>query len=80
MATKMEESGARMVTFPKGAQVREWLISRDDAERRIVYTITDSPRYAHYNAVAQVFEDGPGSLFVCTVDGADVGRGDERRR
>ncbi|MBS0384636.1 MAG: SRPBCC family protein [Proteobacteria bacterium] len=67
-ATRMESSGARVVTFANGAEVREWLVSADDAERRLVYAITDNPRYAHYNAVAQVFEDGGGSRFVWTVD------------
>ncbi|MGQ0534226.1 MAG: SRPBCC family protein [Caulobacteraceae bacterium] len=67
-ATKMEPSGARLVTFANGMEVREWLVSSDDAERRLVYAITQSPRYAHYNAVAQVFEEGQGSRFVWTVD------------
>jgi hypothetical protein len=67
-ATKMEPSGARVVTFANGMEVREWLVSSSDDERRLVYAITDSPRYSHYNAVAQVFEDGAGSRFVWTVD------------
>ncbi len=67
-ATKMEPSGARLVTFANGMEVREWLVSSNDAERRLVYAITDSPRYTHYNATAQVFEDEAGSRFVWTVD------------
>jgi hypothetical protein len=67
-ATKMEPSGARVVTFANGMEVREWLVSSDDAERRLVYAITDSPNYAHYSAAAQVFEEGAGSRFVWTVD------------
>jgi hypothetical protein len=67
-ATRMEPSGARMVTFANGMEVREWLVSSNDAERRLVYAITDNPRYSHYNASAQVFEDGAGSRFVWTVD------------
>src|SRR4249920_637471 len=62
-ATKMEPSGARVVTFANGMEVREWLVSSNDAERRLVYAITDNPRYAHYSAAAQVFEDGAGSRF-----------------
>lgn len=66
--TEMEPSGARMVTFINGMQVREWLISSEDADRRLVYAIKDSPNFTHYSAAAQVFEDGAGSRFVWTVD------------
>jgi hypothetical protein len=67
-ATKMEPSGARVVTFANGMEVREWLISSEDAHRRLVYAIKDHPGYTHYSAAAQVFEDGQGSRFVWTVD------------
>jgi hypothetical protein len=67
-ATEMEPSGARMVTFANGMEVREWLVSRDDDERRLVYAILDHPKYTHYSASAQVFEDGDGSRFVWSVD------------
>jgi hypothetical protein len=67
-ATKMERSGARLVTFANGMEVREWLVSSNDAERRLVYAILDHPKYQHYSACAQVFEDGQGSRFVWTVD------------
>src|SRR5262245_16340440 len=66
--TTMEPSGARLVTFANGMEVREWLVSSDDAERRLVYAILDNPRYQHYSAAAQIFEDGSGSRFVWTVD------------
>jgi hypothetical protein len=67
-ATKMEPGGARVVTFANGMEVREWLVSSNDAERRLVYAIIDSPKYTHYSASAQVFEDGAGSRFVWIVD------------
>jgi hypothetical protein len=67
-ATKMEPSGARMVTFANGMEIREWPVSNSDAERRLVYAILDHPRYTHYSASAQVLEDGQGSRFVWTVD------------
>ena len=68
-ATKLEAGGAaRVVTFANGLEVREWLVSSNDGERRLVYAITDSPRYQHYSASAQVFEDDGGSRFVWTVD------------
>jgi len=66
--TKMEPSGARVVTFANGMEVREWLVTSDDASRRLVYAINDSPNYTHYSASAQVFEDGQGSRFVWSVD------------
>jgi hypothetical protein len=59
-ATKMEPSGARLVTFANGMEVREWLVSSDDGARRLVYAILDHPKYRHYN--------GGGSRFVWTVD------------
>lgn len=67
-ATKMEPSGARLVTFVNGMEIREWLVSSNDGERRLVYAILDHPKYRHYSASAQVFEDGQGSRFVWTVD------------
>jgi hypothetical protein len=67
-STEMEPSGARLVTFANGMQVREWLVSADDAAMRLVYAINDSPNFAHYSAAAQVFEDGAGCRFVWTVD------------
>jgi len=67
-ATKIEPSGARIVTFANGMEVREWLVSADDAQRRLVYAITDSPAFQHYSAAAQVVEDGAGSRFIWTID------------
>lgn len=67
-ATKMEPSGARLVTFANGTEIREWLVSSDDAGRRLVYAILDHPKIQHYSASAQVVEDGAGSRFIWTVD------------
>jgi hypothetical protein len=67
-ATKMEPSGARLVTFANGMEIREWLVSSEDAQRRLVYAIKDHPAFTHYSAAAQVLEDGEGSRFVWTVD------------
>jgi len=67
-ATKREPSGARVVTFANGMEVREWLVSSDDGARRLAYAILDHPKYRHYSAAAQVFEDGAGSRFVWSVD------------
>jgi len=67
-ATRMEPSGARVVTFVNGAEAREWPVTSDDAERRLVYAIKDLPGFTHYSAAAQVFDDKGASRFVWTVD------------
>lgn len=67
-ATRMEPSGARVVTFANGTEIREWPVSSNDAERRLVYATTDHPKIQHYSAAAQIVEDGEGCRFVWTVD------------
>jgi carbon monoxide dehydrogenase subunit G len=68
-ACALEEGGAvRRVTFANGMEVRERLVTRDDAARRIVYSATGG-RATHHNAAAQVLEAGPGRCrFVWTTD------------
>jgi carbon monoxide dehydrogenase subunit G len=67
--TKLEEGGMlRVVTFANGLVARERLVTMDDANKRIVYAIHDSPQLTHYSASAQVFDDGAGSRFVWQVD------------
>ena len=65
----LEQDGAvRLVTFGNGMQVRERLVTRDDAGRRLVYT-TEGGRATHYNAVVEVLEvAGAGCRLVWTVD------------
>ena len=65
----LEQEGAvRLLTFGNGMQVRERLVTRDDAARRLVYT-TEGGRASHYNAVVEVQEgSGGGSRLVWTVD------------
>jgi hypothetical protein len=48
------DGGDRIVTFFNGAVVRELLVDRDDAARRLVWSVVEGP-YTHYNAAAQVF-------------------------
>lgn len=64
-----EEDGAmRLVTFANGIQARERLVTRDDAARRLVYTVVDG-RPTHYNGVVRVSELGPQRCrFAWTVD------------
>jgi carbon monoxide dehydrogenase subunit G len=65
----LEQEGAvRLLTFGNGMQVRERLVTRDDASRRLVYT-TEGGKASHYNAVVEVFEGaGGGSRLVWTID------------
>jgi hypothetical protein len=59
----------RLVTFFNGLTVREVLISSDDEQRRLVWSVVDGP-YTHHNASAQVFPDDRegGTRFVWTAD------------
>lgn len=58
----------RTVTFVNGMTARERLIDCDDAQRRLAYSVIDG-QPTHYNAVAQVFEEGLGkSRFVWVID------------
>jgi hypothetical protein len=67
-ACTLEEDGAvRLVTFDNGLQVRERLVTNDDATRRLVYTAVNG-RASHYNAAVQVLDAPDGSVLVWTVD------------
>ena len=65
----LEEEGAvRLITFANGMQVRERLVTVDDAARRIVYSASGG-RTTHHNASAQVIALGPQRCrFVWTTD------------
>ena len=51
------EPGARIVTFGNGVVARELIVTIDDAERRLVWSIVGG-RFTHHNASAQVFAEG----------------------
>lgn len=57
----------RIVTFFNDATVREVLVSLDEEERRLAWSVVDGP-YTHHNGVAQVFDEGGGCRFVWTAD------------
>ena len=61
------DGDARIVTFANGMVLREPLVSRDDAARRLVYCAVGG-RFSHYNAALQVFDAGAGCRIVWTVD------------
>lgn len=58
----------RIVTFGNGTVLRERLVTLDEADRRLVWSIVDGP-YAHHNGAAQVFTEPDGTArFVWTAD------------
>ena len=62
------EPGARTVTFGNGQVIRELIVDLSDADRRLVWAVVDGP-FRHYNASAQVFDEGQGSCrFVWIAD------------
>jgi hypothetical protein len=62
------EPGARTVTFGNGQVARELLVDLSDTDRRLAWAIVDEP-FRHYNASAQVFEEGADRCrFVWIVD------------
>lgn len=50
--------GARMVTFANGLTVKELFLGRDDARRRLAYSVTE--RFTHHSASFQVDDLGAG--------------------
>jgi hypothetical protein len=62
------EPGARVVTFGNGQVVRELIVDLNEKDRRLVWAVVDKP-FQHYNASAQVFDEGPATCrFVWTAD------------
>jgi carbon monoxide dehydrogenase subunit G len=62
------EDGVRVVTFGNGNVAREVIVSIDDEERRLVWTIVGG-RMTHHNGAVQVFAEGAGACrFVWTTD------------
>jgi polyketide cyclase/dehydrase/lipid transport protein len=64
------EGDVRVVTFAKGSVARERLVARDEAARRIVYSlIGDTVCPEHDNTAMQIVADGPGRCrFVWSRD------------
>jgi len=66
--TRLEmEGGDRILTFFNGMVARERLVTRDDEECRLVYSVVGG-QASHYNAAVQVFPEGNGSRLVWTID------------
>ena len=66
---RLEEGGeARVVTFGNGQVLRELIVDVDDHARRVAWAGVGGPMI-HYNASAQVFEQGGGrTRFVWIAD------------
>ena len=65
---RMEGSEARIVTFGNGLVVKEIIVDRDDASRRLCWT-AKSERMTHHNASMQIFADGAnGTTAVWIAD------------
>ena len=63
-----EEGAVRLLTFFNGMQVRERLVTRDDAAKRLVYTAFGG-RTQHHNASVQVMALAADRCrFVWTTD------------
>ena len=61
------EGDDRILTFFNGMVARERLVGRDDAMRRIAYTIVEG-RFDYHHASAQVFPHERGSRIVWISD------------
>src|SRR5689334_19661380 len=66
--TKLEtDKGDRIVTVFNGMVARERLVTSDDEDCRLVYSVVEGGA-RHYNAAVQVFPEGDGSRLVWTID------------
>ena len=61
------DKGDRVLTFFNGMVARERLVTLDDEQCRLVYSVVDG-QASHYNAAVQVFPEGDGSRVVWTID------------
>ncbi len=61
------DNGDRIVTFFNGMVARERLITLDDENCRLVYSVVEG-RASHYNAAVQVVPEGDGSRVIWTID------------
>jgi carbon monoxide dehydrogenase subunit G len=60
------EPGARVVTFGNGMVVRELIVTVDDDDRRVVWSVVGGSM-THHNASAQVFSDPQGMTRVVWI-------------
>jgi hypothetical protein len=60
------EPGARIVTFGNGRVVRELIVTIDDDERRVVWSVVGTAM-THHNGSTQVFPDAKGLTKVVWI-------------
>lgn len=59
----------RVCAMPDGGQLDELIVTVDDARRRLVYSIVDSPfQFSHHSASMQVVDRNGTTEFVWTTD------------
>jgi hypothetical protein len=61
------DKGDRVLTFFNGMVARERLVTLDDENCRLVYSVVEG-QASHYNAAVQIFPEGDGSRIVWTID------------
>jgi hypothetical protein len=61
------EGDTRSVTFANGSTINERLVTRDDQERRLVYTVLDG-LFTQHSASLQIVETAKGCRFVWISD------------
>jgi carbon monoxide dehydrogenase subunit G len=67
--TQLDDDGTRLVTFEGGFVARELLVSVSEDERRLAYSVIESPTgMRHHHATFQVVDEGDGSRLDWVVD------------
>jgi carbon monoxide dehydrogenase subunit G len=67
-ATRLDRD-QRVLTFPNGREVREWIIDIDDQRRRVAYAVSggDSLGLTYHHASFEVVSDGPGRCLLVWI-------------
>jgi carbon monoxide dehydrogenase subunit G len=67
--TQLADDGTRLVTFEGGFVARELIVSVSEAERRLAYSVIESPTgMRHHHATFEVVDEGDGSRLDWVVD------------
>jgi carbon monoxide dehydrogenase subunit G len=67
--TQLDDDGTRLVTFEGGFVARELLVSVAEDERRLAYSVIESPTgLRHHHATFEVVDEGDGCRLDWVVD------------